>query len=177
MNSASSTSRPRAGKDAGMQPWHFFLLLAMVGATWAVIEARHTNPAALILISAAILSAGFVAIASHSALAGFFGAKTSAPALSGSAREALEQEKALVLRSIKELEFDRAMGKLSDADFAEISGNLRARALGLLEQLEKAPAVDESDVEDEADLRACSKCRTDNDPDAKFCKNCGARLS
>ena len=34
----------------------------------------------------------------------------------------LEREKALVLRSIKELEFDHAMGKVSDADFAEIGG-------------------------------------------------------
>ena len=43
-------------------------------------------------------------------------------------RAALEQEKATTLRTIKELEFDRAMGKLSDADFQEMSVRLRARA-------------------------------------------------
>ena len=41
--------------------------------------------------------------------------------LGGRTRAALEREKALVLRSIKELEFDRAMGKVSEKDFAEMS--------------------------------------------------------
>ena len=41
-------------------------------------------------------------------------------------RAALEREKMLTLRAIKELEFDRAMGKLSDEDFQEMSGRLRA---------------------------------------------------
>ena len=43
-------------------------------------------------------------------------------------KDLLERDKALVLRSIKELEFDRAMGKVGDADFAEVSAGLRARA-------------------------------------------------
>ena len=43
-------------------------------------------------------------------------------------RVALEREKLLTLRAIKELEFDRAMRKLSDEDFQEMSGRLRARA-------------------------------------------------
>jgi hypothetical protein len=173
-----------------MQPWHFFLLLAMVGATWAVIEARHTHPAALILISVAILSAGVVAIASHAALTGFFsaGSKTAGP-LSASTRQALEEEKALVLRSIKELEFDRAMRKVGDADFAELSARLRARAMDLMEQLERTPEVvrkapsetgrpeSRSGRADSPRHATCPSCRTENDADAKFCKNCGARLT
>ena len=51
-------------------------------------------------------------------------------------RVALEREKMLALRSIKELEFDRAMGKLSDADWQEMSGRLRARAGRLMRQLD-----------------------------------------
>jgi hypothetical protein len=43
-------------------------------------------------------------------------------------RAALEQEKANTLRTIKELEFDRAMGKMSEEDFTEMSVRLRARA-------------------------------------------------
>ena len=54
----------------------------------------------------------------------------------GRTRAALEREKFLVLRSIKEVEFDRAMGKISDADFHEVAGRLRARAAGLLRQLD-----------------------------------------
>jgi hypothetical protein len=37
----------------------------------------------------------------------------------------------LALRSIKELEFDRAMGRVSDDDFKEKSGRLRTRAARL----------------------------------------------
>ena len=43
------------------------------------------------------------------------------PLVGGRARAALEREKTLVLRSIKELEFDHAMGKVSDEDFAEMA--------------------------------------------------------
>ena len=41
-----------------------------------------------------------------------------------------------MLRSIKELEFDRAMGKLSTKDFDEMGGRLRARAMMLMKQLD-----------------------------------------
>src|SRR5204862_2381157 len=51
-------------------------------------------------------------------------------------RAALEREKLLALRAIKELEFDRAMGKLSESDWQEMSGRLRARAAGLMRQLD-----------------------------------------
>jgi hypothetical protein len=56
--------------------------------------------------------------------------------LGGRTRAALDREKSLVLRSIKELEFDRAMGKVSEKDFGEMSARLRARATGLMRQLD-----------------------------------------
>jgi hypothetical protein len=51
-------------------------------------------------------------------------------------RAVLEREKMLVLRSIKELEFDRAMGKLSAGDFDEMASRLRSRAISLITQLD-----------------------------------------
>ena len=73
-------------------------------------------------------------------LSGFFGAKDVAePALGARAKEDLLREKALVLRSIKELEFDRSMGKVSEADFAQLSAPLRARALSLMQAIEREP--------------------------------------
>ena len=54
-------------------------------------------------------------------------------------RAALLAEKALALRTIKELEFDSAMGKVSEADFTEMAGRLRARALRVMQQLEETP--------------------------------------
>ena len=55
--------------------------------------------------------------------------KTIAPRWSASARASRSSARRLLtLRTIKELEFDRAMGKLSDADFQEMSaGCARAR--------------------------------------------------
>jgi hypothetical protein len=177
MNSVSSTDQSRTGKDAGIQPWHFFLLLAMLGATVAVVRARDTHPASLILISAAVIAAGVVGIAAHAAMAGFFGAK-GRPPLSEGTRQALEAEKALVLRSIKELEFDRAMRKVGDADFAEIGGRLRARALELMEQLDRsAPGAGPAVAMPEAVKGECASCGTVNDVDARFCKNCGGKLA
>src|SRR5258706_5999091 len=46
----------------------------------------------------------------------------------GRRRKELEREKAMVLKALKELEFDYKMGKVSEADFREIGGQFRARA-------------------------------------------------
>ncbi len=179
-NSETSTDRPRSRPDAGFQPWHFFVLLSMLGATVAVWRSEDTQPAALLLVSAAVIAAGFVGLALYHALAGFFGP---APAEGGAAvtareRDDLLREKALVLRSIKELEFDRGMGKVSEADFAEIGGHLRARALELMRALEAAPApppVEPAGVA-EVERPVCARCGTANDVDARFCKQCGGKL-
>ena len=53
-------------------------------------------------------------------------------------RAVLEREKALVLRSIKELEFDRDMKKIGEADFSAITSHLRARALALMQDIDRA---------------------------------------
>ena len=59
-------------------------------------------------------------------------------AAGGRTRAALEREKTLVLRSIKELEFDHAMKKVAQRDFDEMSARLRARAMRLMKQLDQA---------------------------------------
>jgi len=182
MSSETSTEDGRAERvDSSFQPWHFYFILAMAGATWAVVASRHTEPAALLMLSAAILAAGAAGAALHNALAGLFGLNTHAPAqLSNRVRADLERDKALVLRSIKELEFDHAMHKVSDADLAEIGGRLRARALLLIQQLESADQPPAAPVRQPvAAMRVgeCPSCHTVNDRDARFCKQCGARLS
>ena len=109
-------------------------------------------------------------------------------------RVALEREKLLTLRSIKELEFDRAMGRLSDEDWNEMSGRLRARAARLMKQLDAGVGYREQIEKDlakrlESDARltpsatptpslerVCASCQTGNDGDARFCKQCGATL-
>ncbi|HXT71846.1 MAG TPA: zinc ribbon domain-containing protein [Vicinamibacterales bacterium] len=173
-SSATSTERREQESAASFHPWHFFLLLSMAGATAAVIVSRETHPAALLLLSAAVICAGLVAIALTQAVSGFFRNTSIAP-LTLTAREVLEREKTLVLRSIKELEFDKAMGKVSDADFAEISGRLRARAITLMQDLERAPEESAAPAP-VARAGRCPRCETQNDADARFCKNCGNSL-
>ena len=63
--------------------------------------------------------------------------------VAGRTRAALERDKMLTLRAIKELEFDRAMGKIADGDFDVMRDRLRARALRLITQLDGAAAYRE----------------------------------
>jgi hypothetical protein len=136
--STSSGSSRAQSRDDSLQPWHFFLLLSLVAATVAVVVAREARPEHLVLISLTIGAAGFAGVALYRTLAPLVGKEESPPAggLSESMRAVLEREKMLVLRSIKELEFDRAMGKVSAKDFEEMSGRLRARAMSLMRQLD-----------------------------------------
>ena len=58
--------------------------------------------------------------------------------------ERLEHERALAMQGLRELEFDREMGKLSEADYAALREGLMARALGAsaaLERLRATPAA------------------------------------
>ena len=136
--STSSGSSRTGSKDDTLQPWHFFLLLSLLAATIAVVLAREARPEHLVLISVTIGAAGFAGVALYRTLAPLVGKEEAPPAgaLSESMRAVLEREKMLVLRSIKELEFDRAMGKVSAKDFDEMAGRLRARAMSLMRQLD-----------------------------------------
>ena len=117
---------------------HFFVLLSLLAATVAVLMARPSAPASLILISLTIGGAGLTALAIYRTLAPLVGPKTDLDRqpLSDRMRVDLEREKALTLRSIKELEFDRAMGKVSAQDFEDMAARLRSRALGIMRQLD-----------------------------------------
>ena len=171
---SSATSTEPAPFTAG----HFYVLLSMVAATAAVVMARNTHPAALLLLSAAALASGYTAYALHQAVVGLL-SKNRAPVLGARQREVLEQDKATVLRAIKDLEFDYGMKKVSDADYQDMLGRLKQRALLIMEQLDSIPA-DAPQVHAPAASRAgaatCARCHTSNDGDAKFCKQCGERL-
>ncbi len=185
----------RLPADDGFRPWHFFLLASILLATVAVMLARQSSPENLILISLTIAAAGAAAAAFYRMLAPLTQdvVLRSGEPVSERTRAALEREKRLVLRSIKELEFDHAMGKLSKKDFEEMSGRLRTRALALMRQLELDPDGYKSTIERELEARvksakvvahpapaatnACAGCSAVNDSDAVFCKKCGARLA
>ncbi len=192
MNSAISTDAAplkkerTQSKDAPFHPWHFFVLMSLIAATVAVLVSRQSSPEHLVLISLAIGAAGAAAYACYRTIAPLAVKESNSgrPPLSDGLRAHLEREKALTLRSIKELEFDRAMGKLSRPDFDEMARRLRARAMGIMKQLDDGGGYREV-IEREltARVRQMSRaadhscaCGTRNDPDARFCKSCGARL-
>src|SRR5687767_15240855 len=93
----------------GFRPWHFFFLASLISATVAVMMSRRSTPEHLVLISLTIISAGIAAAALYRMLAplGAPDMTMFSEPLSERSRRALEREKMLVLRSIKELEFDR----------------------------------------------------------------------
>ena len=179
---------------SSFRPWQLFVLAALAAATTAILVTRPSDPVAAILLTLAIGAAGFVGLMVYRAIAPLTQAEfRETTAMVGSrSRAAVEREKTLVLRSIKELDFDRAMGKVSETDFEELRRRLRARAIRLMKQLD-VEAVDFLEVierelrerldrsaepaEADAGKRACGACRMSNDEDARFCKECGAELS
>jgi hypothetical protein len=173
-----------------LQPWQFFLLGGMLAATATVIVATGQSPANIIILSLTVVSVSFVGLGAYRILSPLVLPEVDAPmTIAGRTRIALEREKMLVFRSIKELEFDFAMGKIAKADFDEMSGRLRARALGLMRQLDEGGGYREQIAKEvqerlsdpsirlKADTPGLCECGTQNDPDAKFCKNCGAKLT
>jgi hypothetical protein len=211
MSSATSTSgsvdsvplqpdeKTRPGPNT-FRASHFFVLASLVAATGAVIVARQATPEHLILVSLTIASAGLAAAGFYRTLSPLVGASTSTVSepLTERARGVLEREKMLVLRAIKDLEFDRSMGKLSQDDFEEMAGRLRVRALALMKQLDENGTGYRSVIERELAARLAARglqaaavpvvssdaksvgacaCGTTNDADAVFCKRCGCRIA
>ena len=122
-----------------LQPWQLFTLAGLAAATAVVLAAKETNPAGIVLLSLTVGASAWAGLAAWRTLAPLFGLQraVTTEVLGGRTRAALEREKVLVLRAIKDLEFDRAMGKVAERDFVEMSARLRGRAAGLLRQLDR----------------------------------------
>lgn len=152
MSSETSTKRPRRAAEAAasadespalLQPWHVFLVGALIASAAAAVAVRGTRPTNVIFVCLTVLSAGFAAYMVYRTLWPLVhpGAVETPEMLGGRTRAALEREKTLVLRAIKELEFDRAMGKVSESDWHDMTGRLRARALRVIRQLDSGGAA------------------------------------
>ena len=81
--------------------------------------------------------------------------------------------------ALREIEFDRATGKLSESDYAELKKTYATRAL---EQMRASDAKASFDpIEERVQLyrlthRECSTCGLRPESDAVYCSNCGAYL-
>ncbi|MEO7082976.1 MAG: zinc ribbon domain-containing protein [Gemmatimonadaceae bacterium] len=84
--------------------------------------------------------------------------------------------------ALREIEFDRATGKLSGADYDDLKARYTAEAIMAMRR-DAAPGGAEVDDEIEAALRAyrathksCPECGPRPETDAAFCSNCGRYL-
>jgi hypothetical protein len=151
MSSETSTKRavqtkhelPADDTITGFQVWHLFVIGTLFASAAAAIAVRGTRPANVVFVCLTVLAAGVVGYAVYRALWPLVhpDAVDAPEMLGGRTRAALEREKTLLLRAIKELEFDRAMGKVSEADCQEMTARLRNRAIRVIRQLDAGSAA------------------------------------
>lgn len=183
------------------RPWQFFVLAALMAATAGVFLSRGTTPVNIMFISVTIGAAALTGPAVYRMLLPLVAPEGGdvAEMVGGRTRAAIEREKLLLLRSIKELEFDRAMDKISERDYQDMVARLRSRAVRLIRQLDAGQTGYREIIERElasrlgrsavltqeppreephaaTPLGVCARCGTLNEPDARFCKQCGVKL-
>jgi hypothetical protein len=108
-------------------------------------------------------------------------------------RERLEHERGLAVQGLRELEFDREMGKLSESDYKLLYAALEQRALKAMASLERFrvdPARGKGSVRRIESARGavgaprvapreinfCPQCGARCPADSRFCVECGVRL-
>jgi hypothetical protein len=116
------------------------------------------------------------------------------PAPAGAAPEPVEDDeipldesaspKVQALLALKEIEFDRATGKLSDEDFEQLRARYARQALSALDEEDRGDAVlaAAAGTDDPAEalirsartgLRVCPACGPRPESNAAFCSDCG----
>ncbi len=84
--------------------------------------------------------------------------------------------RAVALRALKEIEFDRATGKLSDADYDALKRKYTAEALVALREDTATPLPVATRPTPSGATIACPKDGPRPERDARFCSACGRRL-
>ena len=112
-------------------------------------------------------------------------------ALALGAPSAAEEQKRAVLQALKDLEYERSVGKVAEADYEELLARYRTEAKRLLRAVDEdlAPLRAKATAYVDAQLgraasaptvsktkHGCPSCQADNDVDAVFCKKCGGKL-
>jgi hypothetical protein len=100
-----------------------------------------------------------------------------------------ESEREAAVGALREIEFDRATGKLSDTDYAELKARYTEEAVLAMRREDARAAnvatVDQPSADDEIETAvrayraahaACPTCGPRPEPDAEFCSTCGRYL-
>jgi hypothetical protein len=162
----------------------------------------------LVLASGALLGTIALLWASVRTLSGDAPLPTDLEALAGQTHDVdqLGEQKRRVLRALKDLEGEHALGKIDDNDYETIAAQYRDEAKALMREMDRngAPSLAEAEriageylaskglgasAKNGASIKAdgapgaavrdrlaCRECSTSNEPDAAFCKKCGAAM-
>ena len=83
------------------------------------------------------------------------------------------------IAALREIEFDRVTGKLSDADYDELRTRYTDRAIQAIRSSAPAASVDAAEaavLAYRARMKQCATCGPRPEPDATYCSNCGRFL-
>lgn len=95
----------------------------------------------------------------------------------------------MAIEALREIEFDRETGKLSDADYATLKATYTQEALAEMRAegagAAQAAGAAEPDIDPveaairkyRARARACAECGPRPEPDAVYCSSCGSYLA
>ena len=137
----------------------------------------------LALVFGTLLAVGALAFVLYPLFAGVVAARPPARLTTQAQAGADEHESVVALR---EIEFDRVTGKLSDSDYAELKARYTERALAAMRR-GAATGVSAGDAGDDpaeaavlayrARLHSCTHCGPRPEPDALYCSSCGTYLA
>lgn len=131
------------------------------------------------LVIGTLLAVGALAFVLYPVFFGVSSGPISTPSPRQSEREA-------AVAALREIEFDRATGKLSDDDYAELKSRYTGDAVrAMRRETTAAIAVGAPTTDDELDAavlayrrqsHSCATCGPRPEPDAVYCSNCGRFL-
>jgi hypothetical protein len=134
-----------------LSPELLSLLRKVIPTLWlmaAVVAGFMSGPPLLLLVLAAGVLALIVTLLWSSVQSLTGGAALGfEEALGMGARSRVEEEKRAVLRALKDLEYERSVGKISPEDYAELSAKYRAEAKRLMQSLDEALGPARAEVE------------------------------
>jgi rRNA maturation endonuclease Nob1 len=128
------------------------------------------------LVLGTLLAVGALAFVLFPLFAGAVAAPRRAGRPVGAEADAVEQEAIVALR---EIEFDRATGKLSDSDYEELRTRYTERALQAMRTglaVELLDPVEAAVQAYRSRMKSCVRCGPRPEPDATYCSNCGHYL-
>jgi hypothetical protein len=106
----------------------------------------------------------------------------------------LSDRKAVIYRSLRDLEFEHGMGRLSETDFKRLEAEYKNEAASILQKLDQLDASEKLDEKIEKDIASrksklytsdskpaqeslrCPSCGAEVIPGKKFCADCGRQI-